>query len=56
MTAGRGRGNPCVRCGRSALAHDLAPLDICLSYVRLAPLRIRLLNRVLAAILGRINR
>jgi hypothetical protein len=56
MTEGQGRGNSCVRCGRSALAHDLAPLDICLSYVRLAPLRIRLLNRVLAAILGRINR
>ena len=51
----KGKRRPCVRCGRGRLAHDLAPLDDCLSYVEPAPLWLRTLNIALAAVLRRYN-
>ena len=49
------KGKRCVRCGRTPLAHDLAPLDRCLRYVEPAPLWLRTLNVALAAVLRRYN-
>lgn len=51
-----GKRRPCVRCGRTRLAHDLVPLDRCLSYVEPSPPWLRTLVTALSSLNGIIRR